>query len=274
MRLPGRALRGAPVPFTPRGARRLFAVSETPPILWEPDAARIERATITHYARWLADAGGVRTEGYDALWRWSVAELEAFWNRSGSSSACGLAALRRVVDSRRDAGGALVRRRPPQLAASTRSAMPGPRHGRLRPRLGAPSPRRAVVARARGRGDARTAAALAPRAYARATGSSAYVPNISRRSSRSSRAPASAPSGRAARPTSAWRACSTGSAQIDPRVLIAVDGYRYGGSDLERLAVVHELRQACRRSSGGGTRYLDAVPRLDRLEQATGWNDS
>jgi acetoacetyl-CoA synthetase len=37
--------------------------------------------------------------------------------------------------------------------------------------------------------------------------------------------------------------------QIDPRVLIAVDGYRYGGKDFDRRAVVEELRASCRRCS-------------------------
>jgi acetoacetyl-CoA synthetase len=39
---------------------------------------------ILHYTRWLAAERGLRfdpttTEGYDALWRWSVADLDGFW---------------------------------------------------------------------------------------------------------------------------------------------------------------------------------------------------
>ncbi|HJX74766.1 MAG TPA: acetyl-coenzyme A synthetase N-terminal domain-containing protein, partial [Gaiella sp.] len=49
-----------------------------PPVLWAPDDARIERATLTHYARLLAERG-VETEGYHELWRWSVERLEDFW---------------------------------------------------------------------------------------------------------------------------------------------------------------------------------------------------
>ena len=52
---------------------------ETPPVLWKPDEARIERAAITRYARWLAETRGVETSGYDELWRWSVSDIEAFW---------------------------------------------------------------------------------------------------------------------------------------------------------------------------------------------------
>ena len=39
---------------------------------------------ITHYLRWLAQEHGLHfdastTEGYDALWRWSVTDLHTFW---------------------------------------------------------------------------------------------------------------------------------------------------------------------------------------------------
>ena len=63
-------------------------------------------------------------------------------------------------------------------------------------------------------------------------------------------------------------------AQIEPRVLLAVDGYRYGGRDHDRLDVVRALQQAMptlERTVVLG--YLDDEPQLDRLEQATGWDD-
>ena len=58
--------------------RTLPDVRPTPPILWAPDEARVERATLTRYSRWLADRG-VETDGYHDLWRWSVDDLEDFW---------------------------------------------------------------------------------------------------------------------------------------------------------------------------------------------------
>ena len=45
---------------------------DTPPVLWTPDEARIERAAITRYVHWLAETHGVETRGYDELWRWSL----------------------------------------------------------------------------------------------------------------------------------------------------------------------------------------------------------
>jgi acetoacetyl-CoA synthetase len=47
--------------------------------LWTPDAATIERAQITRYARWLAAERNVLTEGFQQLWHWSVTEPGSFW---------------------------------------------------------------------------------------------------------------------------------------------------------------------------------------------------
>jgi len=73
-------------------------------LLWQPDEASVASARITGYARWLAserglelagydaasydaagydaagyDAAGYDAAGYDALWRWSVTEPGQFW---------------------------------------------------------------------------------------------------------------------------------------------------------------------------------------------------
>jgi acetoacetyl-CoA synthetase len=48
-------------------------------ILWAPTEASVERTEITRYARWLAGHGGPSTSDYHDLWRWSVTEPAAFW---------------------------------------------------------------------------------------------------------------------------------------------------------------------------------------------------
>ena len=54
--------------------------TEQPTVLWEPTDEQVERATMTRFSRWVADTRGVDVAGdYDALWRWSVDDLEAFW---------------------------------------------------------------------------------------------------------------------------------------------------------------------------------------------------
>ena len=47
-------------------------------LLWTPSAERIERAHLTQYLRWLA-ARGRRFDSYDALWQWSIDDLDGFW---------------------------------------------------------------------------------------------------------------------------------------------------------------------------------------------------
>lgn len=50
-------------------------------ILSTPSPQAIDRARITDYARWLADCERVRTQGsYAQLWRWSVSHPDEFWS--------------------------------------------------------------------------------------------------------------------------------------------------------------------------------------------------
>src|SRR6266700_1117111 len=50
-------------------------------LLWTPGPDRIERANVTAFIRWLARERGLDFEGdgYPALWRWSVTDLDGFW---------------------------------------------------------------------------------------------------------------------------------------------------------------------------------------------------
>jgi acetoacetyl-CoA synthetase len=48
-------------------------------ILWTPGPERISRANVTAFADWLARERGRRFADYTALWRWSVEDLEGFW---------------------------------------------------------------------------------------------------------------------------------------------------------------------------------------------------
>ncbi len=48
-------------------------------VLWEPSPAFRERTEVMRFMRWLAAERGLSFGSYDELWRWSVTELEAFW---------------------------------------------------------------------------------------------------------------------------------------------------------------------------------------------------
>src|ERR1700733_3664456 len=48
-------------------------------VLWTPSAERIAGANVTAFQDWLQRERGLRFDDYTALWRWSVQDLEAFW---------------------------------------------------------------------------------------------------------------------------------------------------------------------------------------------------
>ena len=48
--------------------------------LWRPSPQRVSRARITDFLRWLARERGLVFADYEALWRWSVDDLEGFWS--------------------------------------------------------------------------------------------------------------------------------------------------------------------------------------------------
>ena len=47
--------------------------------LWRPDAAFRDAAKLTAFMRWLEKTRGKNFADYHALWRWSVDDLEGFW---------------------------------------------------------------------------------------------------------------------------------------------------------------------------------------------------
>ena len=48
-------------------------------LLWEPSAERVAKSRLSAFASWLEAEHGRRFTSYDALWRFSVEELAAFW---------------------------------------------------------------------------------------------------------------------------------------------------------------------------------------------------
>ncbi len=248
-------------------------MAETPPILWAPEAGRIERATITRYARWLAEAHGVETAGYHDLWRWSVTDIEAFWGSIWEFfDILASRPFERVLGSREMPGadwfaGArlnyaehVFRGRAPEKIALLHAS-------ELRPLT--PTAWCELEEATR-----RTAAALRASGVGPGDRVVAYLPNILE---------ATVALHACASLGAIWSSCSPDFgvrsvvdrfAQIEPRVLLAVDGYRYGGRDHDRVDVVRDLQKAMPTLERTVVLpYLDPEPRLDRLEAATLWED-
>jgi acetoacetyl-CoA synthetase len=47
--------------------------------LWRPSDARISTAVLTKYTDWLRANYGLNFSSYESLWQWSISDLEAFW---------------------------------------------------------------------------------------------------------------------------------------------------------------------------------------------------
>jgi acetoacetyl-CoA synthetase len=48
-------------------------------VLWSPDEERIRSSELSRFARWLRETGAADTAGYAELWRWSIRDLDRFW---------------------------------------------------------------------------------------------------------------------------------------------------------------------------------------------------
>ena len=48
-------------------------------LLWSPSPQQADASRLHHYQQWLARERGVERAGYEELWRWSIDELDDFW---------------------------------------------------------------------------------------------------------------------------------------------------------------------------------------------------
>ncbi len=210
--------------------------------LWAPSAERIEAATITRYACWIAETRGVEvTCSYDDLWRWSVADLDAFWASIWEFFAVESDfAPKRVVGARAMPGA--------DWFPGTRLSFPehvfrGKEDDFLA--LQGASELRELEAWSWGElreQTERIAAGLRRLGVGVGDRVVAYLPNIPE---------AVAAFLATASLGAVWSSCSPDFgarsvvdrfAQIEPKVLLTVDGYRYAGRDFDRRETIESLR--------------------------------
>lgn len=241
-----------------------------PPVLWQPSAERIENATITRYERFVEERLGRSLRSYDELWQWSVDDVEGFWGSIWDFFDVRASAPYERVLGRREMPGAQWF--PGARLNWAEHVFRGKDDG-------------AVAIRAAGEGraleattwaqlrtlTARIAAGLRAQGVAPGDRVVAYLPNC---------VEAVAAVLACASLGAVWSSCSPDFgarsvvdrfAQIEPTVLLAVDGYRYNGRAFDRRDVVDGLRRempSLRATVLLG--YLDAAATLDG---AIGWED-
>jgi acetoacetyl-CoA synthetase len=201
-------------------------------LLWEPPARLRERS---HMARLIADRGAA---DYHELWRWSVEDLEGFWAAIWERFEVGSTYERVLAD------------------ASMPGAVwfPGARLNYAE-RLfrGKPDDRVAIVhaSELRELGEwtwgelreqtARIRSGLLARGVGPGDRVAAYLPNVPETIAAFLATASLGAVWSSAAPEFGARSVCDRFGQIEPKVLLAIDGYRYGGRDFDRRAAVDRI---------------------------------
>lgn len=225
----------------------------TSDIVWRPSRARLENSRLYDYMGWLSKREGLAFSDYEDLWQWSVEHLEEFWASIWDYfEVAHSAPYTQVLDRRVMPGAKWFEGARLNLAEQA-----------FRFHTGADGEQPAILSRSELRGlqslswnelrrqVASCAQALRDMGVEPGDRVVAYLPNI----------PETMIAFLACASVGAiWSSCSPDMGtrsvldrfhQIDPKVLIAVDGYRYGGRDHDRREVVEHLR--------------DSLPTLEQL---------
>ena len=239
-------------------------MSDSPVMLWEPSEERIASATLTRYAQWLAAERGLVFDAYADLWQWSVDSLEEFWASIVSFFGVRFAEGGDVVLADRSMPGAVwfpgsrisyaehVFRDRDDATVAIRHA------SEVRPELGSWT-----------WGELRSqTASIAAGLRALGVGEGdrvvAYMPNIPETVACLLACASLGAVWSSAAPEFGARSVIDRFAQVRPKVLLAVDGYRYGGKDFDRGAIVERI--------AAELPGLERVIRFGYLD-GSGWED-
>ena len=211
-------------------------------LLWKPTQEAIERTNLTRYQRWLAAERGLHFDDYHDLWQWSVDDIEAFW-----------ASIWDFFD---------VRAKRPYKRVLGRREMPGAEWfpgARLSYAehifRGRDDARVAIVheSELRERGEvtwgelraqvASIAAGLRELGVEPGDRVVGYLPNIPETVAIFLACASIGATWSCCSPDFGIRSVVDRFAQIEPKVLFATDGYRYGGKDFDRREAIAQLQE-------------------------------
>jgi acetoacetyl-CoA synthetase len=249
------------------------AIGRPPEILWQPGAAAVERSNLTAFGDWLAKSREVESTDYAALHRWSVERPEAFWGAlwdyfdvqaDGSPRTAldshEMPGARWFPDTRLNYAehvfGGKEGDRVAIYHASELRELEELTWGELRSRVAA------------------CAAGLRSLGVERGDRVVAYLPNLAEATIAFLATASIGAIWSSASPDFGAGSLIDRFAQIEPKILLAVDGYRYGGKDFDRTGVVRRLQEAM----PSLTRTV-VLPYLDpgfdpaRLPATIGWDD-
>jgi acetoacetyl-CoA synthetase len=210
---------------------------------WKPDEAWIDASRMTEFKRWLETERGLRLDDYAALWQWSITETETFWRAiwdffevradGDPTTVLESSAMPGAVWFPRTrlnyAEHVFAGKADEDLAIVHASELRGPERvswGELRAKVGG----FAAGLRALGVGPGDRVVAYLPNLLEATV---AFLATASIGAVWSSTSPDFGAKGAIDR-----------FAQIEPKVLLAVDGYSYGGKRFDRTDAIREMREA------------------------------
>jgi acetoacetyl-CoA synthetase len=232
-------------------------------VLWAPSPERARRAAIERYRAWIEHTHGLTLPDYAALQRWSTANVEAFWESIVEYFGVRFSTPPARTLSSHTMPGAhwfegatlnyaehMFRGRDPEAPAIQHASEKRPLASWTWGELESRTARIAASLRALGVGQGDTVAA--------------YMPNIPETIAALLATASIGAVWSSAAPEFGARAVIDRFSQIEPKVLLAVDGYRYGGKDFDRTAIVEEIAA-----------YMPSRPRLVRFGylDGGGWPD-
>jgi acetoacetyl-CoA synthetase len=249
------------------------SANDTPQVLWEPSEQFKVDTWLARYTRWLADERGVHVTSYHLLWEWSVEELDDFWESIWAYFEVSASERYEAVLGSREMPGAewfpgsrlsyaehVFRDRDDEAVAIRHASelreLDELTWGELRSMT------------------ERIAGGLRDLGVESGDRVVAYLPNIPE---------AMAAFFACASIGAVWSSCSPDFGlrsvvdrfrQIEPKVLLAVDGYRYNGRDFDRLDVVAALEAEIPSLEHTVVLpYLADAPELGRLEKGMAFDD-
>ncbi len=216
-----------------------------PEILWSPPADVRERSRIGRYLAWLAASTGRRFDTYDDLWRWSVDEPGAFWQSVWDHFAVNAATPPKTALADPSMPGASWFPGATLNYAAHELALPG-REGSEVVVLARSQTRGPVELTANDLRDAvrRCRAGLIRLGVRRGDRVAALLPNIPEALVAFLATASLGAVWSSCAPEFGVRAVIDRFAQIEPVVLLTIDGYRYGDRDIDRREEVAEVRGA------------------------------
>ncbi|MBV9000338.1 MAG: acetoacetate--CoA ligase, partial [Solirubrobacterales bacterium] len=239
-----------------------MAIAE-PKVLWTPSEERIERATLTRYMRWLRETRELEFEGYHDLWRWSTFDLPAFWGSLAEFLGVRFAeGGDRVLGSEAMPGASWF---PASRVSYAEHMFAGKDSEALAIQHASESRELALLTWGELRSQtAAIAAGLRELGVVSGDRVAAYMPNIPETVASLLACASIGAVWSSAAPEFGARSVIDRFSQIEPKVLLAIDGYRYGGKDFDRASTVSRIASEIP--------SLERVVRLGYLD-GSGWED-